>query len=289
MLKDIFLKKKSENDKNIKNENNSQINIPDKMWVKCSGCGRMVYDKVMKNNLKVCPICGYHTILTASERRAQIFDKDSLTIFEYDLKVSDPLNFPGYKEKLEVNKEKSGLSDAVICGTGTINSLRTAFCIMDNKFLMGSMGYVVGESITRTIEYATKNNLSVIIFTTSGGARMQEGIISLMQMAKISGALGKHSDAGLLYVSVITHPTTGGVTASFASLGDIIIAESGALFGFAGKRVIEQTIKQKLPKNFQTAQFACEKGFIDKITVRKKLKELLWNILLIHSGGETDE
>ena len=287
MLRDLFLKKQSENPTNENNESAAASKVPDKMWVKCSGCNRVIYDKVMAKNLKVCPVCGYHTPLSAYERASQIFDGgNSFTLFEYDLPVSDPLNFPGYKEKLKQNKEKSNLSDAVICGTGEIGGIKTAFCIMDNSFLMGSMGYVVGESITRTVEYATTAHLPIVIFTTSGGARMQEGMVSLMQMAKISGALGKHSQAGLLYVTVITHPTTGGVTASFASLGDIIIAESGALFGFAGKRVIEQTIKQKLPKNFQTAEFAQEKGFVDVITSRKKLKDLLWKILLIHNPAE---
>jgi len=227
-------------------------------------------------------MCGYHIPMSANERIDMVFDKNSFERFEYQIPTSDPLQFPQYKEKLQSYKTKSKLDDAVICGVGSICGIKTAVCVMDNSFMMASMGYIVGESITRTVEYATENKLPIIIFATSGGARMQEGIVSLMQMAKVSGAIKKHSDKGLLYITVITHPTTGGVTASFASLGDVIIAEAGALLGFAGQRVIEQTINQKLPKNFQSAEFALQHGFVDIITQRKKLNDVLWKVLSIH-------
>ena len=189
-----------------------------------------------------------------------------------EIKVTNPLEFPGYEEKLKKAEQKSDLDEGVLCGVGNINSKKVATAIMDSNFMMGSMGSAVGERITRIIEYATQNKLPLIIFTASGGARMQEGIISLMQMAKTSAAIAKHDEAGLLYISVITNPTTGGVTASFAMLGDIIISEPGAILGFAGRRVIENTINQKLPEDFQSAEFMLEKGFVDDIVDRKNLK-----------------
>ena len=282
MLKDVFQSKKDNKPPIKPHVTSHAANIPDQMWVACPGCGRMIYDKLYAQHLKVCPMCGYHIPMNAVERIEMIFDANSFQKFEYNIPVSDPLNFPDYKEKLNVYKNKTGCDEAVVCGIGEISGLKTVTCVMDNAFMMASMGYVVGESITRAVEYATENNLPIIIFATSGGARMQEGIVSLMQMAKISGAIKRHAEKRLLYVTVITHPTTGGVTASFASLGDIIIAETGALIGFAGKRVIEQTIKQKLPKNFQTAEFSMLHGFVDHITPRKKLNELLYHVLLMH-------
>lgn len=260
--------------------------IPDDLWAKCNGCGRALYAKLLDTNMKVCPMCSYHFRLTPEERIAYTFDKDTFAAFSYDIPEPDPLQFPGYKDKLRDSQAATGHDDAVVCGVGEIRGIKTACCIMNSFFMMGSMGYVVGESITRTVEYATAHGLPILIFTCSGGARMQEGIVSLMQMAKISGALKKHSDAGLLYITIITNPTTGGVTASFASLGDIIIAEKGALVGFAGKRVIEQTIKQKLPKDFQTAEFALEHGFVDVISERRNLRKLLGRLLAFHSPSE---
>ena len=209
-----------------------------------------------------------------------------MPMFE-EIEATNPLDFPRYEEKLNKVKEKSNLSEGVLCGTGKIDSKKVAAAIMDSKFLMGSMGCAVGERITRTVEYATANKLPLIIFTASGGARMQEGILSLMQMAKTSAAIAKHDEAGLLYVSVITNPTTGGVTASFAMLGDVIIAEPGATLGFAGRRVIENTINQKLPDDFQSAEFMLEKGFVDDIVSRKNLKDYLSKLLRLH--GITEE
>ena len=199
-----------------------------------------------------------------------------------EIKVTNPLEFPGYEEKLKKAEQKSDLDEGVVCGVGNINSKKVATAIMDSNFMMGSMGSAVGERITRIIEYSTQNKLPLIIFTASGGARMQEGIISLMQMAKTSAAIAKHDEAGLLYISVITNPTTGGVTASFAMLGDIIISEPGAILGFAGRRVIENTINQKLPEDFQSAEFMLEKGFVDDIVDRKNLKNYLSRVLKLH-------
>ena len=199
-----------------------------------------------------------------------------------EIKVTNPLEFPGYEEKLKKAEQKSDLDEGVLCGVGNINSKKVATAIMDSNFMMGSMGSAVGERITRIIEYATQNKLPLIIFTASGGARMQEGIISLMQMAKTSAAIAKHDEAGLLYISVITNPTTGGVTASFAMLGDIIISEPGAILGFAGRRVIKNTINQKLPEDFQSAEFMLEKGFVDDIVDRKNLKNYLSRVLKLH-------
>ena len=203
------------------------------------------------------------------------------------MESKNPMNFPGYEKKLLSNKQNSGLNEAVVTGKGKINGNDTIICIMDPNFMMGSMGTVVGEKITLAIEKAIEENLSIIIFTASGGARMQEGILSLMQMAKISAALAKHSESGLLYITVLTDPTTGGVTASFAMLGDIILAEPRALVGFAGRRVIEGTIKEKLPDDFQSAEFLLEKGFVDNIVKRDELKTTLALLLELHKpqGG----
>ena len=203
----------------------------------------------------------------------------------HEIKVTNPLEFQGYEEKLKKAEQKSDLDEGVLCGVGNINSKKVATAIMDSNFMMGSMGSAVGERITRIIEYATQNKLPLIIFTASGGARMQEGIISLMQMAKTSAAIARHDEAGLLYISVITNPTTGGVTASFASLGDIIIGEPQALIGFAGRRVIESTLKQKLPENFQTTEFMEEQGFVDLIVKRQEMRSTLIRILKMHGKG----
>lgn len=231
---------------------------------------------------RVCPKCNYHGRLSSSERIAITVDKGSFNEFDADMKSLNPLDFPDYSEKQEELRENTGLNDAVITGTALIKGSPCVVGIMDSRYMMGSMGSVVGEKIARAFEYATENGLPVVMFTASGGARMQEGIVSLMQMAKTSGAVKLHSDAGGLYISVMTDPTTGGVTASFASLGDIIIAEPKVLIGFAGRRVIEGTIKQRLPEDFQLAEFMNEKGFVDMIVERRKLRSVLSHLLKLH-------
>ena len=231
---------------------------------------------------RVCPKCSYHGRLSSQERIAITVDKESFKEFNGNLRGADPLDFPDYKEKQAELRGSTGLSEAVITGTATIKDSPVVIGIMDSRFMMGSMGSVVGEKITRAFEYATEHKLPVIMFTASGGARMQEGIVSLMQMAKTSGAVKLHSEAGGLYISVMTDPTTGGVTASFASLGDIIIAEPKVLIGFAGRRVIEGTIKQRLPEDFQLAEFMYEKGFVDMIVERRKLRSVLSHLLKLH-------
>ncbi len=260
--------------------------IPEGMWVKCIKCSTIMLNEDLEKNKKVCTNCGYHFRLTARQRIMYTLDEGSFQEMDAFACGNDPLNFPGYDEKLQSLRSALNIQEAVVCGVGEINKEKCVLCVMDGFFIMGSMGMAVGEKITRAIEYATKENLPVIIFTVSGGARMQEGIISLMQMAKTSGALKRHSDKGLLYITVITDPTTGGVTASFASLGDIILAEPGAVIGFAGKRVIEQTIKQTLPDEFQKSEFMMEKGFVDKIVERNDLKPLLSNLLNLHKREE---
>lgn len=257
-------------------------NIPNGKWINCKKCKSIIYLEDLKNDDYVCPNCNYHFNISAKERINQIFDKDSFIEMFQEIKVTNPLEFPGYEEKLKKAEQKSDLDEGVLCGVGNINSKKVATAIMDSNFMMGSMGSVVGEKITRLVEKAIQEKLPVILFCVSGGARMQEGIISLMQMAKTSSAIAKLDEAGLLYISVLTDPTTGGVTASFASLGDIILAEPGALIGFAGPRVIEQTIKQKLPEGFQSAEFLLEHGFIDKIVERKDMKNTLYNIVKMH-------
>ena len=255
--------------------------IPDGSWIKCSHCGKPIYRKEL-DEFKICPKCGGHFRMGARERLEITCDKGSFEEFDSDMTAANPIDYPDYDKLIQKAKDKSGLKEGVVTGKCTILGYRTVICIMDSNFIMGSLGSAVGEKITRAFETATNEKLPVIVFAASGGARMQEGIISLMQMAKVSAAVAKHSEAGLLYVSGMTDPTTGGVTASFASLSDIILAEPGATIGFAGKRVIEQTIKQELPKGFQTAEFQLEHGFVDKIVKRVKLKSILGKILMLH-------
>ena len=231
---------------------------------------------------RVCPKCNYHGRLSSTERIAITVDKESFREFNGNMRGADPLDFPEYKEKQAELRGSTGLSEAVITGTATIKGSPVVIGVMDSRFMMGSMGSVVGEKITRAFEYATEHKLPVVMFTASGGARMQEGIVSLMQMAKTSGAVKLHSDAGGLYIAVRTDPTTGGVTASFASLGDIIIAEPKVLIGFAGRRVIEGTIKQRLPEDFQLAEFMYDKGFVDMIVERRKLRSVISHLLKLH-------
>jgi len=256
--------------------------VPDGTWIKCNKCCKILYKRSLEENLSICPNCNYYFRLGAYERLKQICDKDSFKEINKYIVQKNPMNFKGYEEKLKANEEKSGTKEAVITGEAFIRGEKTIIAVMDSNFLMGSMGTVVGEKITQAIEAATAKKLPIIIFTASGGARMQEGIHSLMQMAKISGALSKHNEAGLLYITVLTDPTTGGVTASFAMLGDIILAEPNSLVGFAGRRVIEGTIKQKLPKDFQSAEFLLEHGFIDNIIKRENLAMVLGRLLKFH-------
>ncbi|WP_407857036.1 acetyl-CoA carboxylase, carboxyltransferase subunit beta [Enterococcus sp. 22-H-5-01] len=255
--------------------------VPDDMWAKCPNCKRTLYKKEMGAE-KVCPHCGYSFRISAWERLALTIDEKSFVDWDNDLEEKNPINFPDYLAKIDTMREKTGLDEAVITGLATIADQPIAIGVMDANFIMGSMGTVVGEKITRLFEKATQQQLPVVLFTASGGARMQEGIFSLMQMAKISAAVKRHSNAGLLYITVLTDPTTGGVTASFAMEGDIILAEPQTLVGFAGRRVIEQTIRQQLPEDFQKAEFLLQHGFIDQIIPRLELKGQLAQILDLH-------
>ena len=256
--------------------------VPDGTWVKCDKCGKILYKKYLTDNLNVCSNCNHYFRLGAFERIAMICDEDSFNEFGKDIETEVGLDFPNYKEKLDKSMKKTKLKEGVSTGECRINGINSIIAVMDSNFMMGSMGTVVGEKITQAVERAIEKELPLIIFTASGGARMQEGILSLMQMAKVSSAIARLNEAGLLYVTVLTDPTTGGVTASFAMLGDIIISEPGALIGFAGRRVIEGTIKQSLPDNFQTAEFLLENGFIDKIVKRSELKSTIGDILMLH-------
>jgi len=273
MLKDLFGKKKYTTIKMYKEDNKEKKSLDIKK----------LEESIKKNKNKDNEI----QRIGARERIYSLIDKGTFIEYDTDLKAANPLDFPKYVDKLETAMEKSGEQEGVITGEGKIMGEACVICVMNPNFMMGSMGSVVGEKITRATEKAIEKRLPLIIFSASGGARMQEGMISLMQMAKTSAALGRLSEAGLLYISVLTDPTTGGVTASFAMLGDIIIAEPGALIGFAGPRVIEQTIRKQLPEGFQRAEFLLKKGFIDKIVERKNMRRVLYNILNIHSvGGE---
>ena len=263
----------------------SSVKVPDNMLFKCPRCLNVIMTDELEKNLKVCPECGYHSRLTANERIKLIIDKESFKEFDADMLSANPIDFPDYDAKQQKLRDTTGLKDAIITGECTIRGERCVIGVMDSRYMMASMGSVVGEKITRAFEYATDNKLPVIMFTASGGARMQEGIVSLMQMAKTSGAVARHSDAGLLYITVMTDPTTGGVTASFASLGDIIIAEPKVLIGFAGRRVIEGTIKQRLPDDFQSAEFMLEHGFADMIVERKTMRRTIAHILKLHKVG----
>lgn len=253
--------------------NNSKISkILDK---ECKKCNEILELEDWIENLYVCPHCGFHYRIGPMERLNMVLDAGSFVEWDKNLEYDDPIKFPEYKEKIKHIKSVTNLDEAVITGAGEICGKEVAIGVMASNFLMGSMGKVVGEKITRLIETATSKRLPLIIFCCSGGARMQEGVVSLMQMAKTSAALKKHDEASLLYISILTDPTTGGVTASFAMLADIILAEPGSLIGFAGPRVIEQTIGKKLPEGFQLSEFILEHGFVDKIVKRKKMKEIL--------------
>lgn len=260
--------------------------VPEGLLKKCNKCGAAILTEEVKSAGYICPKCQGYFRVHAYERIRMTVDEDSFEEWEKDMEFVNPLEFKGYEEKVKSLKEKTGLSEAVVTGKASIEGNPAVIAVCDGRFLMASMGQVVGEKITRAVERATKEQLPVIIFACSGGARMQEGIVSLMQMAKTAAALKQHSDAGLLYVSVLTDPTTGGVTASFAMLGDVILAEPKALIGFAGPRVIEQTIGEKLPKGFQRSEFLLEHGFIDRIVERKEMRTVLGNILQMHHTAQ---
>lgn len=262
--------------------------VPDNLMRKCNACKAAVFADEVKQNDYICPHCGNYFHVPAYRRIKMVVDRKSFTEWDVHMEEQNPLQYKGYEEKIRSLREKTGLDEAVVTGKCTIKGTPTALGVCDCRFMMSSMGEVVGEKITRVFERATKERLPVILYICSGGARMQEGLVSLMQMAKTSMAIRKHSDAGLLYVPVLTDPTTGGVTASFAMLGDIILAEPKALIGFAGPRVIEQTIGQKLPKGFQRAEFLLEHGFVDKIVEREEQRSVLADILKLHENKIPD-
>lgn len=283
MLKDFFYKKKKY--ATIPSER-AKKEIPEGIANKCPKCGAIQFSMELEKNLKVCASCGYHFILNGMERIQMTLDDGRLFEFDSDMISADPLEFPGYPEKVEKMIEKTGSKDAVITGEGTIGGYPVVICVMSFDFFSGTLGSVVGEKITRAIEVAMQKKYPLIIFSTSGGARMQESILALMQMAKTSAALSKFHEQGGLYISVLTEPTLGGVSASFAMLGDYVLAEPGAIIGFAGRRVIEQTIRQKLPDNFQTAEFNLQHGQLDKVVHRKELRTVLTQILDMHTVRE---
>ncbi|WP_067624098.1 acetyl-CoA carboxylase, carboxyltransferase subunit beta [Alicyclobacillus acidiphilus] len=257
--------------------------VPKGLVQKCDACGNLLMAKELQKHLHTCPECNYHFRIDARTRVDLTLDEGSFVEFDANISSSNPLGFPGYEEKLAKAQAATGLVEGCVTGKGTIDGLPVVIGVMDPGFIMGSMGSAVGEKLTRAMEYACEVNEPLVLFAASGGARMQEAIISLMQMAKTSVALRKMHDHGTLFVSVITHPTTGGVSASFASLGDIIVAEPGAMFGFAGRRVVEQTIRQTLPDDFQTAEFNLKHGMIDKVVHRKQMRDALGVILRIHA------
>ena len=279
----------SKKDKYIRiNPNRSTVNqpqikpeVPDELFSQCPGCKYTIYQKDLGSE-RICPHCGYTFRISAQERLALTIDMGTFLEMFKGIETQDPLNFPGYRKKLTLMREKTGLDEAVVTGTALIKGEKVALGIMDSNFIMASMGTVVGEKITRLFEYATAEKLPVILFTASGGARMQEGIMSLMQMAKISAAVKRHSNAGLFYLTILTDPTTGGVTASFAMEGDIILAEPQSLVGFAGRRVIENTVREDLPEDFQKAEFLLEHGFVDAIVKRRELPDMIARLVRLH-------
>ncbi len=286
---DLFSFRKPKNE--LETLPDEQLNtpfVPEEMWIKCPKCNTMLLTTDMEENYHVCTKCNHHFRMSAKQRIDMLADTDTFVEQDSDLESRNILDFPGYEAKLEKARAK-GHKESVICGQCKIGGIDAVLCTMDAEFMMGSMGTVTGEKITRAFEYATDKRLPIIICTVSGGARMQEGILSLMQMAKTSGAVKRHSDEGLLYITVFTDPTTGGVTASFAMEGDIILAEPDTLIGFAGPRVIEQTIRQKLPKDFQSSEFLLQKGFVDAVVSRSKLKNTVAKLLKIHGYGKEAE
>ncbi|TFB25030.1 acetyl-CoA carboxylase carboxyltransferase subunit beta [Filobacillus milosensis] len=281
MLKDLFNKKKKYA---TVNKNDEREDVPEGLMVKCPSCRQIFYRKEIEKNLMVCLNCDHHHQMTSRERIDHLMGH-TFEEWDEDMVSQNPLDFPEYLEKLEKDRKKTGINEAVVTGKGYINGQQTAIAVMDSRFRMGSMGSVVGEKIARAIEKAREEQIPFIIFTASGGARMQEGVLSLMQMTKTSVALERFNRSGGLFISYMTNPTTGGVSASFASLGDYNFAEPGALIGFAGRRIIEQTIREKLPDDFQTAEFLFNHGQLDQVIHRSDMKEILTNILEIHQTG----
>lgn len=287
-LKEMF-KKNTYRSVPQKEENGKEPSVPEGLWVKCAKCGKTVYKEDVTENSYTCPKCGGYFRIKTRTRLRLTADEGSFQEWGTEIADKDPLNYPGYGEKLSELRRKTHLQEAVTIGYAKLGGCEAVLGVCDARFLMGSMGYVVGERITAAIEEATRRRLPVVLFCCSGGARMQEGIVSLMQMAKTAAAIKRHSDAGLLYLSVLTDPTMGGVTASFAMLGDIILAEPGALIGFAGPRVIAQTIGEKIPEGFQRTEFLLEKGMIDAAVERKELKDVLVKLLTMHSREHCEE
>ena len=270
--------------RSVREKPQAKPEVPDELFSQCPGCKHTIYQKDLGSE-RICPHCGYTFRISAQERLALTIDMGTFKELFTGIESKDPLNFPGYQKKLATMREKTGLDEAVVTGTALIKGQTVALGIMDSNFIMASMGTVVGEKITRLFEYATVEQLPVVLFTASGGARMQEGIMSLMQMAKISAAVKRHSNAGLFYLTILTDPTTGGVTASFAMEGDIILAEPQSLVGFAGRRVIENTVRESLPEGFQKAEFLLEHGFVDAIVKRRDLPDTIASLVRLHGGS----
>ena len=289
MLEDLFKTVKSRMNIETAENKKGKVNIPFDVLFKCLRCQNVVFMEEFERNKKVCAACGYHARISARERIELTVDKGSFTEYDPHMQSCNPIEFPDYEKKIAAMREATGLNDGVVTGECSIRSQKCVMIVMDSRFMMSSMGSVAGEKITRAFERATRQALPVVAFTASGGARMQEGIISLMQMAKTSGAVARHNDAGLLYITVWTDPTTGGVMASFASLGDIIIAEPKVLVGFAGRRVIEGTIRQRLPDDFQSAEFMLQHGQADMIVSRTEMRRTIANLLRIHSQQQSGE
>lgn len=287
MLEDLFkvvrARFNDDNSAEKADKSTEDVSIPHDLLFKCPRCGTVAYMEDFEKNRKVCAFCNYHARLTWQERLQLTADADTFEEFDANMTSKNPIDFPDYEKKIKEMQQKCNTKEAVVTGKCEIHGYKCVIGIMDSNFLMASMGSVVGEKITRAFEYATKNKLPVILFTASGGARMQEGTVSLMQMAKTSGAIARHNQAGQLYITVVTDPTTGGINASFASLGDIIIAEPKVLVGFAGRRVIQDTIKQQLPDDFQTAEFMLEHGFADMIVERTMMRRTLARIMKLHN------
>jgi acetyl-CoA carboxylase carboxyl transferase subunit beta len=281
MLKDLFRKPKYVT---VRTETSGK-EVPDTLWLKCPNCGEIIYTKELERNLKICRKCSYHFRLTADERIAATLDEGSFIAYDPELNSANPLLFPDYEEKIQAAQRETGLNEAVLIGEGMVSGQPVVMGVLDSRFIMGSMGSAVGEKIARAFERAREKRLPVVMFSASGGARMQEGLLSLMQMAKTSSALNRFSQDGLLFVSVLTDPTTGGGLASFASLGDIILAEPGALIGFTGPRVIEQTIHQKLPPDFQKAETLLRQGFVDLVVERSQMRPTIGKLLAFHAKG----
>jgi acetyl-CoA carboxylase carboxyl transferase subunit beta len=286
LLKELFTKN------NIKKKKYATIpsevvkqDVPEGIMTKCPSCKTIMYTKELIKNVKVCSQCGFHHQMNSQERLDSFIDEGSFEEMDANLVSENPLNFAGYLEKLESDRQKTKLNEAVVTGIGRVNNNKIVIAIMDASFRMGSMGSVVGEKITRAIEKANELSVPFIIFTASGGARMQEGVLSLMQMAKTSVALKRLSENGGLFIAIMTHPTTGGVSASYASVGDYNFAEPGALIGFAGRRIIEQTIREELPEDFQTAEFLLKHGQLDAVISRLELKDQIGTILALHQKG----